>query len=192
MEYKAKDYSSLLGNEGLSDELLKAHFGLYEGYVKNTNSTFELLQKTEVGSAPWAELKRRFGWEFNGMRLHELYFGGMAKEETKFSEGSALLECMKSSYGSGEACHEDFMKTAAMRGIGWVVTAYDKESGRIFNTWIGEHDIGFLAGAVPIVVMDCFEHAFIKDFGTNRADYINAFVKMIDWGVAEERFASAQ
>jgi len=192
MEYKAKDYSSLLGADELSDDLLKAHFGLYEGYVKNTNKTFELLQTEQAGSSSWAELKRRFGWEFNGMRLHELYFGGMTKEESKFSEDSELLKKIIESYGTGEACHDDFVKTAAMRGIGWAVVAYDKEGDHIFNTWIGEHDIGHLAGAVPIVVMDCWEHAYIKDFGTNRADYIDAFVKMIDWKIAEQRFKEAK
>lgn len=188
MEYIAKDFSHLLGNGKLSDELLTAHFGLYEGYVANVNKAITLLQTLEVGTLEWAEVKRRFGWEFNGMRLHELYFEGMTAEETQFSEGSALLEQLKKSYGSGESAHTDFLKTAAMRGVGWVVMAYDRHADRIFNTWIGEHEIGHLAGAEPLVVMDCWEHAYIKDFGTKRPDYIDAFVKMIDWQKAEERF----
>jgi Fe-Mn family superoxide dismutase len=76
---------------------------------------------------------------------------------------------------------------AAMRGIGWVVLVHDKKDGRLFNTWIGEHDEGNLAGTTPLLVMDVFEHAFMVDYGLKRADYINVFMNHIDWHAVEER-----
>jgi superoxide dismutase, Fe-Mn family len=191
MPYEQKNYDHLLGTPGFSDELLKNHFTLYGGYVKNTNALADKL-RDGAGTPEWAEMKRRFGWEFNGMRLHELYFGNMSKEEKTFGEDTPLFKKIVEDFGSGKACHEDFLAVGAMRGIGWTILAYDAEGDRLFNTWINEHDVGHLAGAVPLAVMDVFEHAFISDYGLKRADYINAFVKALDWDVVQERFAGAK
>lgn len=191
MIYEPKDYTSLLGTPGFSEELLKNHFTLYEGYVANTNKIVEVLKKMEAGTPEYAELKRRFGWEFNGMRLHELYFGNMSKEPAKMSDDAPLYKKMVSVFGSGEKCEKDFRATGAMRGIGWAILAYDKEEDRLFNIWINEHDTGHLAGAAPLIVMDVFEHAFVLDYGLKRADYISAFIKAVDWQVVEERFSNA-
>src|SRR5665647_3012560 len=81
MAYTAKDFAFLLGMSGFSDTLLKNHFTLYQGYVTNTNKVMELLagmvKDGKEGTPEFAELKRRQGWEFNGMRLHELYFANL-------------------------------------------------------------------------------------------------------------------
>jgi len=74
-----------------------------------------------------------------------------------------------------------------MRGIGWVILYQDNVSGKLFNQWINEHDVGHPAGCVPILIMDVFEHAFITDYGLKRADYIEFFFKNINWAVAESR-----
>jgi len=191
MIYEPKDYTSLLGTSGFSDDLLKNHFRLYGGYVANTNKLLDLLKETEPGTPQFAELKRRFGWEFNGMRLHELYFENMSKKPVELGDDSLLYKKMKEVFGSGEGCEKDFKATGAMRGIGWTILAYDKEGDRLFNIWINEHDAGYLAGASPILVMDVFEHAYVLDYGLKRADYIDAFISTIDWSVVENRFGSA-
>ncbi len=191
--YQAKDFSSLLGLPGFSDALLNNHFTLYQGYVKNTNTLSEKLAellKNDQGATPeFAELKRRFGWEFNGMRLHEYYFGNMSKEGGKVELAPNLKDQIESQFGSWEAWEKDFKATGAMRGIGWVILASDRESGRLFNVWINEHDVGHLAGAVPLLVMDVFEHAFMLDYGLKRADYIAAFWNSIDWSAVESRLS---
>jgi Fe-Mn family superoxide dismutase len=74
-----------------------------------------------------------------------------------------------------------------MRGIGWVILAHDKSTGKLFNVWINEHDTGHLAGATPLLVMDVFEHAYMVDYGLKKADYITAFMSSIDWHNVEER-----
>ena len=82
------------------------------------------------------------------------------------------------------------MGLGAMRGIGWVILYYDKQSDEIFNTWINEHDAGHLSGATPLLIMDVFEHAYMLDYGIKKADYIEAFFKAINWQVVNTRFGS--
>lgn len=192
MVYKEKDFSNLLGTSGFSDKLLQAHFKLYRGYVANTNKAIELLKSLDAETPQWAEIKRRFGWEFNGMRLHELYFENLSKTKTTLPEDSPLFKKMVDSFGSGKDCHEIFVNTGKLRGIGWVIMAYDQEADKLFHVWINEHDVGHLAGAVPLLVMDVFEHAFVTDYGMDRASYINAFIEAIDWNVVQERFGKAK
>ena len=192
MAYSAKNYSHLLGLAGFSDTLLNNHFTLYEGYVKNTNALSDKLkalsEKGELSTPEFAEFKRRFGWEWNGMRMHELYFGNMSKAATILTEGT-LKEKLVATYGSLENWEKNFIGTGSMRGIGWVVLAHDAETGKLYNVWVNEHDLGHLVGTTPLLVMDVFEHAFMIDYGLKRADYIAAFMKAINWPVVEQRFA---
>src|SRR3989344_1032814 len=192
MTYTAQNFDNLLGLKGFSDQLLQNHFKLYQGYVTNTNKlleTFAAMEKDgKTGTPEYAELKRRFGWEFNGLRLPELYFGNMSKKKTILPEDSELFRLIVKTYGARQACHDDFVNTGKSRGIGWVVLAYDQEADKLFNLWINEHDVGHLAGAIPLLVMDVFEHAFITDYGLDRAAYIDAFVKAIDWDIVQKRF----
>lgn len=185
--YELKDFSRLLGLEGFSDVLLNNHFTLYQGYVTNTNKLVDLMKSAEVGTPEYAELHRRFGWEWNGMRLHELYFENMTKGGTALDDGE-LKSKIEITFGNFENWQKDFIGIGAMRGVGWVVLAYDTEKKMIFNTWVGEHDEGHLVGAVPLLVMDVFEHSYMTDYGLKRADYINAFMKSVDWKVVEKRF----
>lgn len=190
--YQAKNYDHLLGTKGFSDQLLKNHFTLYQGYVTNTNKVADALAALvgdgKASTPEYAELKRRFGWEFNGMRLHEHYFGNMSKATQDPDRSTALFKRLADEFGSHENWAKDFRATGAMRGIGWVVLYSDRETGRLFNTWVNEHDAGHLAGAVPLLVMDVFEHAFMLDYGLKRADYIEAFFRAVDWKAVESRF----
>lgn len=195
MSYIAKNYENLLGIEGFSNSLLKNHFTLYEGYVKATNNLIEKLSNQPTGTqkiAPeYAELKRRFAWEFNGMRLHELYFENMSKKKTAIPHSAELFEKMKTQFGSYKEWEISFKNTGSMRGIGWTIFCYDAHGDRLINVWIDEHDVGHLAGATPLLVMDVFEHAFVFDYGLKRADYINAFFKVINWDEIQTRYDTA-
>jgi Fe-Mn family superoxide dismutase len=187
MTYEAKNFENLFGTKGLSDQLLKNHFTLYQGYVTNTNKVADaLLAMTKDGkttSPEYAELKRRFGWEFNGMRLHEYYFENIVKDGKGIDKNTNLYKKIVSEFGSYENWEKDFRATGAMRGIGWVILYYDATEGRLFNTWINEHDVGHLCGALPLIVMDVFEHAYMIEYGLKKADYIEAFFKAIDWTI---------
>lgn len=192
MPYQPKNYDHLLGLKGFSDQLLKNHFALYQGYVNNFNKLNDILvqlEKDDRFSTPeYAELNRRFGWEFNGMRLHEYYFENLAKESSPRQANSELTQAIQKEFGSYEMFEKDFKSMGAMRGIGWVILYYDTQAGRLFNVWVNEHDAGHLAGTAPILVMDVFEHAFMLDYGLKRTDYIETFFAAIDWSSAEKRF----
>lgn len=190
--YTAQNYKHLLGLAGFSDKALETHFILYDGYVANTNKLMgemDALIKDNKESAPqFSELKRRFGWEFNGMRLHELYFTNLTKNGSGLSKSSKLYKKIENDFGSLEGWEKDFRATASMRGVGWVVMFYDQVADKLLNVWINEHNAGHLVGATPILVCDVFEHAFIIDYGTKRADYISAFMSAVDWQNASNRF----
>ena len=190
MTYTAKDYSRLIGMEGFSETLLKNHFTLYQGYVANTNKVLDILDqmlKEDRAATPeFAELKRRLGWEFNGMRLHEYYFDTLGGDGAVDSNSRLALKKIEE-FGSIETWQKDFRAVGAMRGIGWAVMYQDNVSGRLFNLWVNEHDAGHPAGCMPILVMDVFEHAFMLDYGLKRADYIEAFFRNVDWKAVEAR-----
>ncbi len=190
MAYNAKDYNRLIGMEGFSETLLKNHFTLYQGYVTNTNKLADalnqLLKEGKTATPEYAELKRRLGWEFNGMRLHEYYFENLGGKGG-ISKSGKLSQKLVESFGSYEAWEKDFKATGSMRGIGWAVLYQDVLSGNFINFWINEHDVGHPSGGMPILIMDVFEHAFMIDYGLKRADYIEAFFKNINWAELDKR-----
>ena len=191
MSYQAKDYTYLLGMKGLSDRLLKNHFTLYEGYVKNTNKIMETLERMLAegrgDTIEFAELKRRMGWEYDGMRLHELYFENLG-DHNNINGKSPLIRKMVEYFGSYDAWEEDFKATAAIRGIGWVILYQDNCTGALTNFWIDEHHIGHPVDQTALLVLDVWEHAYMLDYGLKRAEYVEVFYKNIAWDVVAKRF----
>lgn len=190
MPYAAKDYSSLIGMKGFSETLLKNHFTLYQGYVTNTNKILDILsqfnREGKGGLPEYAELKRRVGFEFNGMRLHECYFENLGGRGMLDKVGK-LGTKISSDFGSYENWEKDFRATASMRGIGWAILYQDNVSGGLINQWINEHETGHLAGCRPLLILDVFEHAFMIDYGLKRADYVESFFQNIRWEAVETR-----
>jgi len=183
----------LAGLHGISDATLETHFGLYEGYVKNANLLNEQLATIRSagefkGADPgYAELVRRLGFEYNGMRLHEYYFDNLSKSPSPIATG-ALYNKLGESYGSFDAWKADFIAVGTMRGVGWAIAYLDTTNGQITNHWISDHENGHLAGFLPIVVLDVWEHAFIKDYKpAERGKYVEAFFANLDWRTSEAR-----
>lgn len=196
--YQPQDFKHLLGLEGFSDTLLTNHFALYEGYVNNTNTLLqkmndiraERLDGNESRKEESAELHRRYAWEYNGMKLHELYFGNLTKDTSELDKESALGKNIVERFGSYEAFLQHFTKNVGMfRGIGWV--ALVKREDTLGVIWINEHNEGLLADSQILLIMDVFEHAFMIDYGIKRAEYIEAFFRAIDWKVVSDRFDTA-
>lgn len=183
-QYQSKNYDKLLGIQYLSDQLIKNHFSLYQGYVTNANKLSELLEnlKSLGNSGPeYVEIKRRFMWEFDGMRLHEFYFSNMIKGGTFLSRDTNIYRKIVEDFGSYDEWEKDFKNTGMMRGIGWTILYYDPFGDRLYNAWINEHDTGHICGGLPILVMDVFEHAYTTDYGIDKKKYIDNFLKIIDW-----------
>ena len=190
--YTAKKFD-LAGLQGISDQTLQVHFGLYEGYVKNTNLLNEQIAEqvkagTAAGADPhYAELVRRLGFEYNGMRLHEYYFGNLTKSAGS-APTAAVDSALSASFGDFETWKKSFTATGAMRGVGWAIAYQDPWTGRITNHWVTLHEDGNVAGFIPILVMDVWEHAFLLDYKpADRPKYIAAFFANIDWNAVQSR-----
>ena len=195
-EYKAKQFD-LSGLNGISDKTLEMHFKLYEGYVTNTNTLTrkiaEFLQDGKVDQEEmpaYSELTRRMGFEYNGMVLHEWYFGNMKKGSTTTDpeSNSNFYRLAEQSFGSYDIWKADFMSVGKMRGVGWAVCNQDPTNEQLSNHWITLHEVGNVAGFVPVLVMDVWEHAFLLDYKpADRPKYIEAFFSNIDWASCEQR-----
>jgi len=159
--------------------------------VKNTNLLLEklkaMLSEGKDSTPEYAELKRRFGWEFNGMRLHEYYFGNLGAK-VSLDETTALYKKITEEFGSFQLWKQDFMSIGKMRGIGWVMLYMDPSNSKLMNVWINEHDAGHISGAKPILVMDVFEHAYMTDYQLDKAKYIDVFLNNINWEEVRDRF----
>ncbi len=193
--YTAKKWQ-LAGLKGISDRTIETHFGLYEGYVKNTNLLNE--QRTDLirsgkGSAadlPFAELTRRLGFEYNGMVLHELYFDNLTANGNGTPSSGNLYDTAGASFGDFETWKKDFAAVGGMRGVGWAIAYQDPKNGRLSNHWVTLHEDGNVAGFKPILVMDVWEHAFLLDYKpSERSKYIEAFFSNVDWATVESRLA---
>ncbi len=194
--YKPKTFD-LSGLNGISDKTLEVHFGLYAGYVKNTNTLNEqlyaMLQEGKNGTPAYAELTRRLGFEYNGMVLHEWYFDNLTGGGGGgVDESSPLGQALGANFGSVDNWRKDFSSVGAMRGVGWAITYLDPATGRISNHWITLHEDGNIAGFKPLVVMDVWEHAFLLDYKpAERPKYIEAFLSNLDVPTIEARFAGS-
>lgn len=190
--YEARSFDYLLGNvPGLNDELLSMHFKLYQGYVKNSNLLLEKIQalsdKGDNRSPEYAGLKRMLGWEMDGMLLHEYYFENLGGK-TPLDKNDPLYKKIEKDFGSYDKWKADFIATGMIRGIGWVVAYIEPKQGRLINEWINEHDLGHLAGAKPILIMDVFEHAYITQYALDRNKYIDVFFNNINWDLVSKRY----
>jgi len=188
MVYKPNDYKHLFGMNGFSNQILENHFTLYQGYVEQSNKLVDAFSKMDKNpkNSEFAEFRRRFGWEFNGMRLHEYYFDNLGGKTPL--KKSALQKAIDTQFGSFGEWQREFEAVAGMRGIGWAALYHDNVSERLLNVWVNEHDVGHLASCTLILIIDVWEHAFMIDYGLQKADYIRAFMANISWETASDRF----
>lgn len=195
MTYEAKIFN-LPVLEGLSEKQIKVHLALYEGYVKNANlilSTIAAYGQTadEGGKYALTELRRRFAFEFDGMRMHEYYFEQFEGEKGGSPE-SALAKAAEEKYGSGENFIAHIKEVAGTRGIGWVVVYYDPTLKTLHTVFVADHEVGQLAGLPIILALDMWEHAFMVDYvPAEKKNYVDAFLANLNWSIVEKRFDEA-
>lgn len=195
-DYTVREELKPSGLSGISDDQINDHWGLYKGYVAQTNGLLKELaamrEAGQGGSLAYADRRRRFGFEYNGMVLHEFYFGNLSHGQSLNGSG-ALAAALAANFGSVDAWKADFANTGKTRGIGWAVLAYDPATGGLTNHFIQLHEDGNIAGFQPILVLDVFEHAYMVDHRAGgRAAYIEAFLGNVSWDVVEARLASAK
>lgn len=180
--------------KGLSANLLRTHHDTeYAGTVKKLNAIGEQLAKADFADMPAekvGELKREEQTAHNAVVLHEIYFDGLAEAPTRPS--GLLAQALSRDFGSLDRWKAEFVGTARSlaSGTGWVILAYAPRDKRLFN-YRAENDSMAPAAAVPLLVMDMYEHAYSGDYGTDIAKYIEAFVQAIKWTNAERLYREA-
>ncbi len=194
MKYEAKQFN-LPNLEGLSEKQIEVHLGLYNGYVAHTNLLQEVLEDLkkdpEKNAYAIESVRRRIGFEFNGMRMHELYFEQLENGATDEARGGAFDEIVSNKYGDFDAFLSEFKKTAMTRGIGWTVLAIDRRVQGVpeaFVLWVADHELGQLGDLDVLLALDMWEHAYMVDYTpAEKAQYIEAFFKNLNWNVVEKR-----
>ncbi len=180
---------------GLSEKQITAHIGLYEGYVKHINVLREQVRDLEaLDKEKYAysimELRRRLGFEFNGMRMHEYYFSQFVGGGEEANQSSGLAKALAEKYGSFDAFVGHFKTVGMSRGIGWTILYADPKASTVHTAWVTDHELGQLGGLPIILAMDMWEHAFMVDYlPSEKKQYVESFLKNTNWGAVEKRFA---
>jgi superoxide dismutase, Fe-Mn family len=177
---------------GISKKQIDEHIKLYGGYVTHVNKIYaeleELEKDAEKNGHLMQELRRRLGFEFNGMRLHEYYFGDMEDGAQPPNKESALSEALEAQFGSLDTWKNSFKKIAA-RGSGWMILNYDPTVKTFHNNWVTNHDEGQMATLPAIIALDFWEHAYMVDYVPgDKMKYLEAYLNALNWKTIENRF----
>jgi Fe-Mn family superoxide dismutase len=184
--YEARSFD-LSRLQGLSQEAIETHLGLYHGYVEKLN---ELAAKRAARSPEDAAARvRHFAFEYNGVVLHELFFEQLSGPNApQLSSGSVVAEAADISFGGTEEWRRDVYALAETRGVGWVICVRDPVKNRIFNTWVDLHHLAVPASSQFLFVVDFWEHAYLLDFAPKeRTKYLDTLWTQIDWNVVDRR-----
>lgn len=192
MDYTARTFT-IPPLDGISQKSVDEHLGLYQGYVKNFNTISQKLvtyaKDTEANTHALSELIRRKSFEFDGMRLHELYFEQLEGGATKLSADSPLGKALATEYH--EHFPEYFKTIGNMRGPGWAMLYFDPVGKQFQTGFAGEQHQGHFVGLPVILALDVWEHAFLLDYGAQgKAQYIDAFFRNLNWKAIEHRFST--
>ena len=196
MQYTAKPYA-LPELTGLSQKQIDVHLALYQGYVKHTNLILEKIAKLREEDATENayvinELRRRLGFEFDGMRMHEYYFDQLEGGSSTPSTEGAFATMATKKYGSWDVFIGHLGEVAGTRGIGWVVVYYDRVMDTLHTAFVNDHELGQLSGLPIMLAIDLWEHAFMVDYvPAEKKTYVDAFLSNVNWSVVEERATKA-
>lgn len=196
MQYTAKPYA-LPELTGLSQKQIDVHLALYQGYVKHTNLILEKIAKLREEDATENayvinELRRRLGFEFDGMRMHEYYFDQLEGGSSAPSTEGAFATMATKKYGSWDGFIGHLGEVVGTRGIGWVVVYYDRVMDTLHTAFVNDHELGQLSGLPIMLAIDLWEHAFMVDYvPAEKKTYVDAFLSNVNWSVVEERATKA-
>ncbi|MDP3962353.1 MAG: Fe-Mn family superoxide dismutase [bacterium] len=182
--------------KGISGKTTEEHLKLYAGYVKHANLIREKIEdmkgEAEKNAYALAEVTRRFGFEYNGMRNHEVYFSGFEGGPKTLPENSSLKKQIEDDFGSFDGWLQEFKSIALTRGIGWAMLYYDRKDRRLLNAWIDEQHLGQLQDCALILGLDMWEHSFVADYQpSGKKTYIEDFFANINWETTEGNFQNS-
>lgn len=177
--------------DGISEETITEHIGLYNGYVKHVNLIREKIDAyssdPENNTYAIGEMQRRLGFEFGGMRNHEYYFTQFEGGAKALPEGK-LKELIERQWGSLEAWRTRFEKIALTRGVGWAMMYHDPHTDQLVQTWVDEQHLGQLADLDIVLALDMWEHSYMRDYvPSKKKEYVEAFFRNLNWEVVSSR-----
>ncbi len=181
---------------GISKKQIDVHLALYQGYVKHTNLILEKIEKLRAEDATENaylinELRRRIGFEFDGMRMHEYYFEQLEGGANDISTGT-FATLAEAKYGGWNEFLAHLGEVAGTRGIGWVVVYFDSVANTLHTAFVNDHELGQLSGLPIMLAIDLWEHAFMVDYvPAEKKTYVDAFLANVNWGVVEARAVTA-
>lgn len=190
MTYVAKEFAFPTTLNGFSDNQLEGHLTYYRNHIEKLNqvrtSVSAMIKRGQVETPNYGNLQNHLASGADQVRLHELYFANLGGDG-KLPTPTTLSALLAEHFGSYEEWRKDFRTTATMPGMGWAVLYRDNGSGNLHNLWLDEQQgLGDIDG-VPLLVMDAWEHAYRDDFGFNRYEYVDAFLRNINWQVVAGR-----
>lgn len=171
--------------DGISKQTMESHYKLYEGYVKKANEILEKLEsvdrdptKANQTFSELRELKVELSFAVGGIKNHVNYFSILGGQGGQPS--GSLLEQIEKDFGSFEDWAAD-LKATGIAARGWVWLAYDWDRKKLFN-YLGDAQNTFpIWNASMLLALDTYEHAYWLDYQQNRAPYIDAFMKNLNW-----------
>jgi len=192
MKYETKNFN-IPELDGISKESIDLHLGLYAGYVKHVNLIREKIvaYENDLDSNAYAiaEMQRRLGFEFGGMRNHEYYFSQFEGGPTELPDGK-LKSMMVEQWGNYDVWLERFKTIAKTRGVGWAMLYFDKQTNQLVQTWADEQHLGQLADLQIVLALDMWEHSYMRDYlPSDKGGYIDAFFKNLNWEVVTNRIS---
>lgn len=195
MKFEAKKFN-IPALKGISAKTIEEHIKLYEGYVKHANLILdhisELAKESEKFAYELGEIQRRFSFEFNGMRNHEVYFSSLEVGAKDLETGSQLRTQIEKDFESFDTWLTRFKAIALTRGIGWAILFYDPVTKSLVNAWVDEQHLGQLSGCMPILALDMWEHSFVADYQpSGKKQYVEDFFANLNWSVIENNFLEA-
>ncbi|MES2213973.1 MAG: Fe-Mn family superoxide dismutase [Patescibacteria group bacterium] len=181
--------------KGISQKSVEDHLKLYAGYVKNYNALFAEMQKLSGAENPLAhsELTRRMSFEFDGMRLHEIYFSQFEGSPTSLTTSGTFESNVNEQFGSIDRLKGIIKNIGMMRGPGWALLYWDPKTSQFLLGFSEEQHVGHFVTLPVLLALDVWEHAYLLDQGAaGKGAYIDAFFENVNWKVVEANFAAAQ
>jgi len=192
-KYIAKKYDHLLSGKlnGLSDDQLKAHFTLYEGYIKKINETEAKIKSFDVKNGDLG-LYRAFHltqtFALGGAVLHELYFGNLGATDKEPKD--TLKKFIDRDFGNVQNFIGHLKLTGkAMRG--WAIAALNFRTGKLHIYGLDQHHQDVPNMVYPILALDVYEHAYMIDYKIDRAKYLDVFAENLNWKPVQKRLETA-
>jgi len=181
---------------GTSLQTTQEHLKLYAGYVTHANLILERAAQygDDVSTHAYAinEIMRRFGFEYNGIRNHELYFSSLEGGPATLDIDSPLKQAIATEWGSFDAWLQQFKALALTRGVGWAILYHDRHDDRLLNAWVDEQHLGQLQHCTPLLALDMWEHSFVADYlPSGKKQYVEDFFKNVNWAVIEKNFTTS-